>query len=68
MDNDIGDVAVDKKFPGKKPCDLMGRHPAVGTADPQVPRRLQPRQFQEKLGVLFLDLPRPTPVVIEQIT
>src|SRR5882724_8114641 len=36
VDHQIGDVPVDEQFPGQLPDDFVGRHPAVGTADPEV--------------------------------
>ena len=34
--------------------DLVGRHPRIGTADPQVLRRLLAGQFLEEIRVFFL--------------
>ena len=34
VDDDVGDVAVHEHLTRIEPGDLVGRHPAVGTADP----------------------------------
>ena len=38
--DDVGDVAVHEQLARHQADDLVGRHPAVGAADPQVLRRL----------------------------
>ena len=40
--DEIGDVAVDKQFSGREADDLIGRHPAVGAANPEIGGRLLP--------------------------
>jgi len=40
VQDEVGDVAVHEKLAGKEPDDLVGRHPAVRTADPKVFGRL----------------------------
>ena len=37
---EIGDVAVDEELAGIEVDDLVGGHPAVGAADPEIFRRL----------------------------
>ena len=41
--DDVGDVAVDEQLARQQADDLVGRHAAVGAADPQVARRLLAR-------------------------
>ena len=48
---EIGDVAVDEQLAGIEIDDLVGRHAAVGAADPQIFRRLLARQPAEEIGV-----------------
>ena len=43
VDDDIGDVAMDEDFAGEQAADFVGRHAAVGTADPEILGRLLPR-------------------------
>ncbi len=38
--DDVGDVAVDEYFTRRQPDNLVGRHPRIRAADPQVLRRL----------------------------
>ncbi len=47
----VGDVAVDEQLAGVEIDDLIGRHAAVGTADPQVFRGLLRFQPLEEAGV-----------------
>ena len=51
VDDDVCHVAMDEHLAGKKADDLVGWHATVGAADPQVARRLLPRQFEEKIWV-----------------
>ena len=46
----VGDVAVDEQLARIEVDDLVGRHPAVGAADPQVFRRLLALQPLEEVG------------------
>ena len=48
---EIGDVAMDEQLAGVEVDDLVGRHAAVGAADPQIFRRLLARQPAEEIGV-----------------
>ena len=47
----VRDVAVDEDLTGQQPEDLVRGHAAVGAADPQIARRLLPRQAREEIGV-----------------
>jgi len=46
----VGDVAVHEQFAGIEADDLVGGHPAVGTADPQILRRLLAFEPPEESG------------------
>ena len=65
--DDVGDVAVDEQLAGQQADDLVGRHAAVGAADPQVLRRLLRRQPLEELGARRGDLGGPAAVVLEEM-
>ena len=66
VDDDVGDVAVDEHLAGQQADDLVGRHAAVGAADPEVLRRLLAGQPAEELGVLPGHLGGPGAVVREE--
>ena len=51
MDDDIADVAVDEHFARREAGDLIGRHPAVRAADPEVLGRLLLQQPLEIGGI-----------------
>ena len=63
MDDDIGDVAVDEDFAGNQADDLIGRHTAVGAADPKILRRLLFCQCCKVPGLGGLHLGGPGPVL-----
>ena len=63
----IGHVAVHKDLARIQSGDLVGRYPAVGTANPQVLGRLLLRQQAEKTRALPLHAGRPDAVVVEQV-
>jgi hypothetical protein len=67
MDDDVGDVAVDENFAGQKADDFVGRHAAVGAADPEVFRILLAGEFLEKLRVALRDFGRPSFVLGEEV-
>ena len=62
----VGDVAMHEHLAGVEADDLVGRHAAVGAADPQKARRLLPRQPAEELGVVIDALLGPGAVVGKQ--
>ena len=49
--NDIGDVAMNEDFAGVEAKHVVGRHPAIRAADPQVARRLLLRHAAEEFGL-----------------
>ena len=51
VDHDVGDVAVHEQLAGVEADDVVGRHAAVGAANPQKLRRLLAGQPREKLRV-----------------
>ena len=52
----VRDVAVDEELARQQADDLVGRHAAVGAADPQVLGRLLARKLGEELRVLLAGL------------
>ncbi len=58
----VGDVAVDEHLARVQPDDLVGRHPAVRAADPEVFRRLLPQQPLEEIGIVGEPARRPVAV------
>ena len=58
---------MDEQLARHQADDLVGRHPAVGAADPQVARRLLRRERPEELGIALADAPGPPTVVDEQM-
>ena len=59
----IGDVAVDEQPAGQRLGELVGRYPAVGTADPQEHRFLVGDMARKEIRVLDKLLRRPGAVV-----
>jgi hypothetical protein len=64
----IRDVAMDEHFARHQPDDLIRRHAAVRTTDPQIFRLLLRRKLVEKMRFLLLDLRRPLPVISEEMS
>lgn len=52
VDRHVRDVPADERLPGKEPHDLIGGNAAVGAPDPEVLRRLLPREPGEEFRVL----------------
>ncbi len=67
MQHHVGDIAVDEQIARQQADNLVGRHPRIGTADPQVLRHLLLGQFGEELRILFLDRLGPAGVVVEEV-
>ncbi|MNL47649.1 hypothetical protein D3C87_1704480 [compost metagenome] len=63
----IGDIAMDEHLARRQSEDLVGRHPRIGTADPQVLGRLLVGQAREEGGVFRVDAVHPVAVVLEQL-
>ena len=66
IDDLIGNVPVDEDIARQQSCDLVRRHTAVGTSDPQVLGPLLLLQLCEEAGALDLDPPCPLLVVLQQ--
>jgi hypothetical protein len=66
--HDVGDVAVHEQLARHQPDDLVGRHAAVGAADPQVLGRLLPGEPREEVGVARRGALGPHPVVLEKMS
>ena len=67
MDDDVGDIPVDEQFPRQKPDYLVRRDAAIGTANPEILRKLLLRELLEKLRVLLPNLVRPESVALEKM-
>ena len=63
----VGDVAMHEQLAGQQPDDLVGRHAAVGAADPQELGRLLRAQPREEPGLLLERAPGPFAVVLEEL-
>src|SRR5690606_23068150 len=67
MHNHVGDVAMHKDFAWIETYDLVGRHAAIGTADPKEFWLLAFGQFGEELRVVAEHTLGPGPVVFHQL-
>ena len=67
MDDDIGDIAMDEDFARRQVDDLVGRDATVGTADPEVVRRLLPREALEEAGIPGGDALGPGAILVEEV-
>ena len=63
----IGHVAVYEQIARQHADDLVGRHPGIGTADPQVLGSLLASQLGEEVRIFFGDRVSPALVVVDQI-
>ena len=63
----IGDVAMHEELSRSKADNLVGRHAAIGAADPKIFRRLRLAQTLEILRVFELDFFRPGAVVFKKV-
>ena len=61
--SEVGDVAVHEQLAGIEVDDLVGRHPAVGAADPQIFRRLLAFEPPKEAGVVGDHSLRPSAIV-----
>jgi hypothetical protein len=64
--NHVGDVAVHEHVARQQPDELVGRHPAVGAADPQVLRRLLVEQAREEARAAAFHALGPADVLVEE--
>jgi hypothetical protein len=62
----VGDIAVNEQFARLQADDLVGWHPAVGAAYPEILGRLLARETLEEIGVAGDARGRPVAVVLEQ--
>lgn len=67
MNDQVGDVAMDKQLTRKEPDDLVGGNVAVGATDPQIAWRLPANQSVEEVRLAIRHGGRPTAVVIEKM-
>src|ERR1043165_9083974 len=58
---------MDEEFTGQKINDLVRGYATVRAANPQVLRRLLPRQFEKELGILCPNCVRPCPILRKQV-
>ena len=66
MHHKIGHVAVYEEFAWRKIDDLVGRHAAVGAADPKKIRPLLPGKLAEEMGIPLDDLLGPGAVILKK--
>ncbi len=62
----VGDITVNEQIARQHADDLVGRHPCVGTTDPEEFRCLLPGKLGEKIRIFLLDRIGPACVVINQ--
>src|SRR5690606_27182597 len=67
LDDDIGHIAVDKKFAGQEIHNLVGGDAAVRTTDPQILGRLLLGEGFKEAWLFFLNFFRPAGVVNKQM-
>ncbi len=67
VDDDVGDVAVNKKFARREIDDFVGRNAAVGSTDPEILRRLLARKAKEEVGFLAANPFRPGFIFFEEM-
>ena len=65
--DDVGDVAVDEQLARRETDDLVGRHAAVGAADPEVSRRLLLARVGEEIRIAVAQARGPRAVAFEQV-
>ena len=66
--NQIGDIAMDKQFPWEQVNNFIRRHPAVGTTNPKILRRLLTRKLGKKIGILLSNAGRPSLIPGKKMT
>ncbi len=64
--DDVGHVAMHEHVARQQADELVGRHAAVGTADPQVLRRLLREQAREEARIALFHARGPTDVLGEE--
>src|SRR3954471_7037829 len=67
MHDHIRDIAMDEDFAWWHADDLVRRHTAIGAADPEILRRLLPREVAEEVRILFADTRGPGAVALKEI-
>ena len=63
----VRNVAMHEDFPRHQADDLIGGHPTIGTANPEVFRALLSGQFLEKPGITGFNTESPIPILFKQI-
>ena len=67
MDNNIGNIAMDKDFSWSQPHKFLGGNPAVRASNPEILWLLLNREFFKKAGVLGYQTLRPRLIIREKI-
>jgi hypothetical protein len=65
--HDVRDVPMHEELARRESHDLIGRHAAVGAADPQVFRRLLLGEPLEEIRIAPRHLGGPRPVAVEEL-
>src|SRR5262245_17405420 len=65
--DNIRNIAVNKKFARQESNDFVRRNATISTTDPQILRRLLPRQLLEKSGIARGHLCNPASIVFEKM-
>jgi hypothetical protein len=66
--HDIGDVAMDENIPGIEVQHVVGGDAAVGTAEPEITRRLLLRHADEECRIFLRLTLRPAHVAVQQVS
>lgn len=65
--DDVGDVAVNEDFAGRKSDDLVGGNAAVGATDPEIFGNLLLGEAREKARVGLANVVGPSAVIFEEV-
>jgi len=67
VDDDVRDIAVNEQFPRREVDDLIRRHSAIRTSDPEVLGRLLCDEAREKGRILLCAYGGPPSIVVEEL-
>ena len=67
VDHQVGNIAVNEQLPRQETDNLVRRHAAVGTTNPQIAGRLLVRQLPKEIRVVSPDVVGPSPVLFKEM-
>ena len=65
--NDVADIAMHEHLAGIEPDDVVGGNAAIGTAEPEIARRLLLGETAKVIGVATSLARRPSHIAVEQL-